>query len=316
MYDHELFLGLYPYDICFVGGIFVCLMMFNAYTKKKGMSYKVQNFYLYVSFAAIFGGLGSAFLFQAVYNWIANGVFEFGGITFLGGLIGGALIFLLGYKLFAKEEERAVFMDIVVEAAPPCILIAHAIGRIGCFFGGCCHGIETTSWLGVQFPGDAHKVYPTQLFESAFLFMLCGVTSFLYMKKNIKHNMEIYLISYGIFRFLLEFIRGDDSRGAFVPGLTPSQFQSILLVLVGCALLAWKLWRNKKGQENGRLLENKGDKVSGGITNIYIDNRVENKIENLNMAPQEDPPVSCQFCGGKNKGGATVCEHCSGRLTV
>ena len=44
--------------------------------------------------------------------------------------------------------------------------------------------------------------------------------------------MNIYLILYGIFRFLIEFVRGDD-RGSFIPGLTPSQFWAIIMIVMG-----------------------------------------------------------------------------------
>ena len=73
---------------------------------------------------------------------------------------------------------------------------------------------------------------PTQLYEAAFLFIMFGVCSYLVMKKDFKHNLSLYLISYGIFRFLLEFIRGDD-RGQFIAGITPSQFWSIVMIVAG-----------------------------------------------------------------------------------
>jgi prolipoprotein diacylglyceryltransferase len=44
--------------------------------------------------------------------------------------------------------------------------------------------------------------------------------------------MNIYLIVYGILRFLIEFVRGDD-RGSFIPGLTPSQFWAIIMIVMG-----------------------------------------------------------------------------------
>ena len=44
--------------------------------------------------------------------------------------------------------------------------------------------------------------------------------------------MNVYLIAYGVFRFLIEYARGDD-RGSFIPGLTPSQFWAIIMILMG-----------------------------------------------------------------------------------
>ena len=56
----------------------------------------------------------------------------------------------------------------------------------------------------------------------AILFAVC---SYLLLKKQFRHNMTVYLIGYGIFRFLIEFIRGDD-RGKLFGLLSPSQFWS------------------------------------------------------------------------------------------
>ena len=43
-------------------------------------------------------------------------------------------------------------------------------------------------------------------------------------------------MSYGVWRFLIEFLR-NDHRGSFIPGLTPSQFWAIVLFLGGLAYL-------------------------------------------------------------------------------
>ena len=243
MYDEELFLGLRFYEIFFFLGLVAALIIFTVYSNKKKMPPNVQNFYLNLSIAAIAGGYLSAFLFQAIYNFFATGVFKFEGITFLGGLAGGAAVFLGGYKLFAKQSAKEYF-SLAVEIAPCSILIAHALGRIGCFMAGCCHGIQTDSIFGIQFPGDNFKVYPTQLFESIFLFIMFAVTTVLLFKnKNI--NFIVYLISYGIFRFLLEFIRGDYRGDFIIPFLSPSQTLSLAMVILGGYLLYRKIQKDK-----------------------------------------------------------------------
>ena len=131
--------------------------------------------------------------------------------------------------------------------APISITIAHAFGRLGCFSAGCCGGIETEAWYGIQFPGEAHKEIPTQLFEAMFLFLISVVMIILYFKFHFKYNMGVYLIGYGVWRFLIEFIRGDVvERGKFVPGLTPSQFWAILMVIGGIAFFFIYRYFDKK----------------------------------------------------------------------
>ena len=78
---------------------------------------------------------------------------------------------------------------------------------------------------------------PTQLYEALFLFALFAVLSVLYFKRS-NILMQIYLIAYGVWRIIIEFFR-DDHVGVLVKGsiLTPSQWQSIVFILVGIALL-------------------------------------------------------------------------------
>ena len=72
--------------------------------------------------------------------------------------------------------------------------------------------------------------------------MLFFVLHFLRKIKNYK--FIVYLFSYGIFRFLLEFLRGDD-RGRLFSWLTPSQGLSIVLWLWGAGLIIY-LYKKKK----------------------------------------------------------------------
>ena len=74
------------------------------------------------------------------------------------------------------------------------------------------------------------------LYEAIFLFVLFGICSYLLLKKNFKYNMSVYLIAYGVFRFLIEFLR-DDHRGKLIGFITPSQFWSLLMIGLGVGLI-------------------------------------------------------------------------------
>ena len=113
--------------------------------------------------------------------------------------------------------------------APICITIAHGIGRIGCFLAGCCYGVQTDSWIGIDFPNDGlGKVVPTQLIEAIFLFLLTGILVILLLVKKFRYNFLVYLGAYSVFRFILEFFRGDERGVAFA--LSPSQVWCILIL--------------------------------------------------------------------------------------
>lgn len=234
---------VYTYGFCIAIGLLCAVILFYFLCKKFKISERTFNFYTTTVLIAVIVGFLMAMLFQAVYAWIDSGFKEFSfenGMTFLGGLIGGVGLFLIITAIFAKDEVRRDFWKIANIIAP-CIPLAHGFGRIGCFFGGCCYGIASDSPIAVQFPHLPHKVLPTQLFEAAFLFVLFGVMLFLLLKyKRIDLMMLIYLGSYAVWRFIIEFFRSDE-RYSFVPGLTPSQFQSIVMLLV-CGALAFYIY--------------------------------------------------------------------------
>ena len=241
-----LFGFVHMYGLMIAIGILGTFITLTLGGKRLGINEKFLDFTFFLGIGAIVIGFISASLFQAVYNYIENpeAGFNFGqSMTFMGGLIGGVVSFLIIYFIVRNKLSGRI-VD-VISLVPCCITIAHGFGRIGCFFAGCCYGIETDSFLGVKFPHLDHPVHPTQLYEAAFLFILFGVMLFLLLKFNFKHNMSVYLISYGIFRFLLEFIRGDH-RGELVTGISPSQVWSIPMVLLGVGLIFLLNYLQKK----------------------------------------------------------------------
>ena len=249
MYPDKILGIFHLYGLMIAVGILACFGTLTLCGKKFKIEEKFIDFVYFNAIVAIALGFGAAALFQATYNYIENpaGGFKFGGITFIGGLIGGIVSFLGGYAIFRKRYQSRV--TDILSIAPCCILIAHAFGRIGCFFAGCCHGPETDAWYGIYMYasslGYKAKVVPTHLFEAIFLFALFAICFILLWKKKFRYNLSVYLIAYGIFRFFLEYVRADD-RGSFIPGVTPSQFWSILMVVSGIGLIFLMRWLFKK----------------------------------------------------------------------
>lgn len=282
MLPDPLFLNVRMYGIMIAVGILVCFLVLYRYSRRLSLPEKLMDFVFYDGVFAIVVGFGSAALFQAVLNYREHPEqgFQFGnGITFMGGLIGGAAAFLIVYfvygLIYAARHKRAgagrgeVMLDAlthrtgslrlwdILPVIPCCITVAHAFGRIGCFFAGCCYGKQTDSFLGVVFPERASlgKVHPTQLYEAAFLFLLFGVLTYLLLVKKYKGTMAIYLIAYAVFRFLIEYLRGDD-RGAFIGPFSPSQVWSIPMLLIGVVLLILpSVLRRRRGEAADRPAE-------------------------------------------------------------
>ncbi len=232
------------YGICLAIGLLGAMLLFKLLCKKMQVSDDSYTFYSLLGIISIALGLLGAVLFQSVYDVIDQAVhgqkvkFALGGMTFMGGLIFGVVTFVAGTAIFAKGKVRRDFF-LCASIAAPCIVLGHTCGRLGCFCAGCCYGKPTSGPLGVLFPGDTQKVLPTQLFEAAFLAVLLGVMLVLLLKFR-RHRvlLPLYGIAYAVWRFCIEFARGDD-RGSFIPGISPSQTQSIVLLLVAVALAVW-----------------------------------------------------------------------------
>lgn len=165
----------------------------------------------------------------------------FGGMVFYGGLIGGlAAGFWYIRHLKHIRLDPWEYADIYAPAIP----LFHAFGRVGCFLGGCCYGMEC-SWGFVYhnapYP-EANDVVrlPIQLFESAGNLALFFILHQMSKKPHSKGTLMLtYLIIYPVMRFILEFFRGDEVRG-HVLSLSTSQWVSIGLVLFSIIILLRK----------------------------------------------------------------------------
>jgi phosphatidylglycerol---prolipoprotein diacylglyceryl transferase len=236
------------YDLLILIGIFIMLTyIVNRLEKKEGLNRQdILRIILFLAISLVFG-LFFSYISDGVFHSIKAGEWEFGSLNFLGALVGGFGSFILLMKFFYKDGLKDIRK--IANTVIAGVVIAHAIGRIGCFCAGCCYGVPTESYLGVIFPhGHAHDafpntaLYPTQLFESLFLFILFIVLN--RYRAFMKKDLEVYLIGYGLFRIALEFIRGDD-RGVLLPLFstqynifpTPAQLISVVMVILGVYLL-------------------------------------------------------------------------------
>ena len=251
MYPNELFhlgnISIDLYSICFLVGIIACFIYTYIAMKKCGYSATAVDTILIIGIFAIMFGILSAALFQAFYNLIAGRGFTFQGMTFIGGLIGGVVTFLGIYFLYVyvinpRLKEKNFFKSdmnkgvwYLLRIAPASITIAHAFGRVGCMFAGCCHGHVTNEWYGMWNAEVGAKTVPIQMYETIFLFAISALMIVLLFVFKFKYNMSLYLVSYGIWRFVIEYFRAD-YRGNFIPGLSPSQFWSIVMVILGIAI--------------------------------------------------------------------------------
>lgn len=214
------------YILCMCVGIIAAVVLAIVFLKKNGSKKsELIDLGICACFAIVFGVI-FAILFENLYEVIAlkdqyKWVWK---MTFFGGLFGGVAGFLGTYFILRKKSKLR--LNNIIVFAPVSIALAHGIGRIGCFLAGCCYGKHTDSWIGIDFPGIG-KVIPTQLIEAIFLLILFGVLLFLILKFKFKYGFLIYIPSYAVFRFVIEFFRGDERGVAAI--LSPSQIWCIVL---------------------------------------------------------------------------------------
>ena len=169
-----------------------------------------------------------------------------GGMAIYGGVIGGAI----GVALFCLIHKKN-FLD-VADVVAPSLILGQAIGRIGCYFAGCCYGIEVTNeslmWfpLSTQINGVWHL--STFFYESLWNLLVFIILLILLRKNKYKlrgSSIAMYFILYGIGRAWIEALRGDS---LYIGAIKVSQLLSILLIIGGLVLILINYLLVKKGK--------------------------------------------------------------------
>lgn len=152
-----------------------------------------------------------------------------GGLIFYGGFLLSTACVIVMARI--RKLPLWPLGDFAISALP----LGHAFGRFGCLLNGCCYGaISNVPWA-VETAGAMR--HPVQLYETIFnLALYAGLHVTLRRSQTPGMTVAAYLIGYGTWRFLIEFLRGDP-RTPFLLGLNTSQGLSLTLVAAGIALL-------------------------------------------------------------------------------
>jgi len=189
-----------------------------------------SEFVVWIMFAGILGArvayvLGNLRFFLESPGEIIR--LDHGGLAYYGGFTGAALAVML-FARFRRVPLWAL-ADWITGALP----LAHAIGRVGCFLNGCCYGRPSQAPWAV-FSHDALR-QPVQLYEAAFNVALYGLLLWAWPRRRRDGDLlALYLVTYPVGRFLLEFLRGDERLHWL--GLNVAQDYSLLLLALGVAL--------------------------------------------------------------------------------
>ena len=197
------------YGICaFIGGL---LAIFLSYFLIKGKDYQIEDAFLLavaIGIGCVIGGkllygithINTLFeMFQNIGNLTLKQIWQylvhcFGGQVYYGGFIGSCIGLLLYFKCsLAGTLNKRKVLDVFAIMVP----LFHCIGRVGCFFGGCCYGIESIFGFIVENniynPGiNGVRRFPTPLLEALCNLILFLVLLVLFLKKK-KQGKLLYL---------------------------------------------------------------------------------------------------------------------------
>jgi phosphatidylglycerol:prolipoprotein diacylglycerol transferase len=200
------------------------------------------------------GGFAGAWLTFVLVEAARTGTFAAlargGGLVFFGAVPGGVAGMRLAGRAFRLDVLR------VLELSLPGLAAGHALGRVGCFLGGCCFGRPFEGPWAVTavdpLAPAAHPPvprHPVALYEAAGLLIL-GLA---FARVPAAHpgsgrRAAAYLVAYGALRLGTEAFRGDAIRGVWAGGVSTSQGLASFAIVLGALLL----WRASQGARSQR----------------------------------------------------------------
>ena len=198
----------------------------------------IDDFFIWAIIGVILGGrIGYVFFYQ-MENFIKDPIYIFyiwkGGMSFHGGLAG----MILGIFLFSQKNTINFFelSDLVSLVAP----IGLFIGRIANFINVELYGRVTNFPFAMIYPTvDNLPRHPSQLYEAFFEGIILFLILFIFFIRNYSNQQfgtlsGLFLLLYGVFRFLIEFLREPDEHlGLFLKYFSMGQLLCIPLIIVG-----------------------------------------------------------------------------------
>ncbi len=247
----DFFFPVYTYGTLVAAAFLIGLKITTDRARRRGWDPAIiSNLFLFLLASSIVGARLLYVLSNAQY-FLARPLeilmVQRGGLSYFGGFLGA----VAAGVCYARKKSMP-FLELA-DVFVPALALGQAIGRLGCYFNGCCYGVLYDGWGALYFPAGspafvdqvnsgwispqwpyAWGVFPVQLLSSlADLLLFVLLVAIDDRKKNSGQTFFAYLAGYGVLRFLLEFLRGDNVLMA--GGLTGYQWISLGIFTVGLA---------------------------------------------------------------------------------
>ncbi len=203
------------YGLSYVLGFFLVLIIGHKIILRTGLKVSksdFENLVFGLFFIGIVGGRLGEFLFYAPQTFLEDPLEVFkiwhGGMSIHGGILAAIL-----FGVWWAKKHKISFYCLADSLVIP-LAIALGVGRIANFINGELVGIPTDQSWGVIFPHvDDLFRHPSQLYEAGKNFILAGLLMWLLIKdfwKKPGFLFSVFLIGYGVLRFIIEFCREPD----------------------------------------------------------------------------------------------------------
>lgn len=237
---------IYSYGVFVALGVALAVILSVRQASREGI--KTADM-LDILTAMILGGVVGGRMLFVFINWkiyLDDPVSIFnlseGGMAFQGALV---LSMVSGAVLSVR---RKIYFWKVSDIMAPYLALAHSMGRIGCFFNGCCYGKEVCQGPSVVFPGETVQRIPTQLYSSLGLLAIFVLLVWLRQRKTFDGFLfSVYLMAYSVFRVFMDNFRGDEL--VRMNGFTLSQVISVCVFFAGVLIY---VVQRKRGSLNKR----------------------------------------------------------------
>ncbi|MBI4379494.1 MAG: prolipoprotein diacylglyceryl transferase [Nitrospinae bacterium] len=243
-------LTVYTYGVLISSAFLVGLILAVIEAKREGEDpQKIMDLSVYILISAI-AGSRLLYIMISYKEYVSDPlrilkIWE-GGLVFYGGFLMAIAVVIV----YLRKHNMNVWK--VGDILAPSVAIGQGIGRLGCFFAGCCYGKATNVPWGVIFTDPntlapmGIRLHPAQLYDSANGFIIFTVLVVLRRFKKFDGQLFwTYTLLYAIGRFIVEIFRGDERGFAIGPYISTSQFIAILLLITSIIMIKSLGFRSK-----------------------------------------------------------------------
>jgi phosphatidylglycerol:prolipoprotein diacylglycerol transferase len=235
------FVQIYWYGLMYLMAFLAAYLLANSRAKQlpDWNTQQTEDMIFYGALGVVLGGRIGYMLFYNLANFLSEPLSIFaiqgGGMSFHGGFLG----VLLALVLFNRKYDKTFFatMDFVAPLVP----LGLGFGRMGNFINGELWGKVTTSPMGMYIQEQGVSRYPSQLYEAFLEGLVLFIILWVFSAKPrpLMSVSALFLIFYGLFRFIIEFVRVPDVQLGYLAfdWLTMGQLLSLPMIILGIYLL-------------------------------------------------------------------------------